>query len=428
MGLPTNDYEELTVVDDPAGSLLHDDEGSSPRPLSQKEQTLARLQFYSLCWSLFLIGWVDGSIGPLLPRIHEVYNVGFDTLSWIFVLGFSGSVFGALLNMPLGDKIGLGKMLLLSSFLQSIAFAAQSLALPFPLFTIAFGFTGMGAAIQDAQANGFIAMVRNDGERKMGLLHAFYGVGALISPLFATQFAQMKHWSLHFAVTLMLSLINAAAQAYVFKFKDQDENLMLAGEIVPEKLNAEEGNKYSQLLHLKAVHLIALFLVIYIGVEMTIGGWIVTILVFSRGGGPKTGYITSGYFGGMTVGRVVLIQVNKKIGEIRAIYVYTCFVILLQLVVWLVPFLIVDAIAVFLIGVLLGPMYPIAISHAGRVIPRSLVTGAIGWITAAGAAGSALLPFLTGTVAGKLGVGALQPLLLVMMVVMGGIWGLVPKE
>jgi fucose permease len=55
-------------------------------------------------------------------------------------------------------------------------------------------------------------------------------------------------------------------------------------------------------------------------------------------------------------------------------------------------------------------MYPIAISHAGRVIPRSLVTGAIGWITAAGAAGSALLPFLTGTVAGKLGVGALQPL------------------
>jgi hypothetical protein len=48
------------------------------------------------------------------------------------------------------------------------------------------------------------------------------GVGALISPLFATQFAQMKHWSLHFAVTLMLSLINAAAQAYVFKFKDQD--------------------------------------------------------------------------------------------------------------------------------------------------------------------------------------------------------------
>lgn len=75
MGLPTNDYEELTVVDNPAGSLLHDDDGSSPRPLSQKEQTLARLQFYSLCWSLFLIGWIDGSIGPLLPRIHEVYNV-----------------------------------------------------------------------------------------------------------------------------------------------------------------------------------------------------------------------------------------------------------------------------------------------------------------------------------------------------------------
>ena len=82
----------------------------------------------------------------------------------------------------------------------------------------------------------------------------------------------------------------------------------------------------------------------------------------------------------------------------------------LQLVVWLVPSLIINAIAVSLMGVLFGPMYPIAISHAGRVIPRAFVTGAIGWITACSAAGAALLPFLTGMVAGKLGIGYLQPL------------------
>ncbi|KAF9479394.1 MFS general substrate transporter [Pholiota conissans] len=427
MGLP-NDYEELTVVDNPSASLLTEDDASNSRPLSQKERSVSRWQFYTLCWSLFFIGWTDGSIGPLLPRIHEVYNVGFDTLSWIFILGFSGNVSGALLNMPIGDRLGLGKMLVFSAGFQAIAATAQSLALPFPLFAISFAIAGIGVSVQDAQANGFIAIVKHDGERKMALLHASYGVGALISPLFSTQFAQAKYWSLHYAVSLLLALINATALAYAFKFKDQDENLILAGEIIPEKVNVEEGNKYSQMLRLKSVHLLALFLVTYIGVEMTIGGWIVTILVFSRGGGPNTGYVTSGYFGGMTVGRVVLIKVNKKIGEIRAIYVYTCLAILLQLVVWLVPSLIVNAIAVFLIGVLLGPMYPIAISHTARIVPRSLITGTIGWITAAGAAGSALLPFLTGTVAGKLGVGALQPLLFGMMILMGCIWGLVPKE
>jgi fucose permease len=55
-------------------------------------------------------------------------------------------------------------------------------------------------------------------------------------------------------------------------------------------------------------------------------------------------------------------------------------------------------------------MYPIAINHTSRIIPRSLVTGSIGWISACGAAGSALLPFLTGALASKFGIASLQPL------------------
>ena len=72
----------------------------------------------------------------------------------------------------------------------------------------------------------------------------------------------------------------------------------------------------------KTVHLLALFLMIYIGVEVTIGGklyfflstnthththtslnysksgWIVTFLMLVRGGGPSTGYVSTGFFGG----------------------------------------------------------------------------------------------------------------------------------
>ena len=35
----------------------------------------ANIQFISLCYSLFLAGWNDGTTGPLLPRIREVYHV-----------------------------------------------------------------------------------------------------------------------------------------------------------------------------------------------------------------------------------------------------------------------------------------------------------------------------------------------------------------
>lgn len=36
----------------------------------------ARIQFATVCWSLCLAGWNDGTTGPLLPRIQAVYNVG----------------------------------------------------------------------------------------------------------------------------------------------------------------------------------------------------------------------------------------------------------------------------------------------------------------------------------------------------------------
>jgi len=81
----------------------------------------------------------------------------------------------------------------------------------------------------------------------------------------------------------------------------------------------------------RAVHLLAIFILIYVGVEVTIGGkalivairsmitsfhficvhtllihllsllmlgWIVTFIIDVRGGGPSSGYISAGFFGG----------------------------------------------------------------------------------------------------------------------------------
>lgn len=77
---------------------------------------------------------------------------------------------------------------------------------------------------------------------------------------------------------------------------------------------------------------------------------------------------------------------------------------------WLVPSLIGGAVAVSFVGVLLGPIYPIVMNHAGRVLPPWLLTGSIGWIAGFGQAGSAVLPFMTGALASRVGIKSLQPL------------------
>jgi len=68
----------------------------------------------------------------------------------------------------------------------------------------------------------------------------------------------------------------------------------------------------------------AIFLLGYVGAEVALGGWIVTFMIRVRGGAPfASGMTATGFWMGMTVGRVVLGFVTPRIGEKLAITVST---------------------------------------------------------------------------------------------------------
>ncbi|KAF7325726.1 MFS domain-containing protein [Mycena kentingensis (nom. inval.)] len=408
-------------VSTPAAPL----ESTEPAPRTKEHIFRERVQLAALYWCLFMAGWNDGSAGPLIPRIQKVYHVGFTLVSLIFVFACIGFIGGAMINVPLTDRFGFGRMITFGSICQVVAYTLQAPAPPFPVFVLSYVINGVGMAIQDAQANGYIASLKHHPEIKMGLLHGAYGAGALASPLVATQFSQLPRWSFHYLASLGVALVNAAFLASVFKLRTQDECLAEVGEAAGETGESEHST-FRQIMSLKAVHLLAFFILVYVGVEVTIGGWIVTFIIDVRGGGPSSGYVSAGFFGGLMTGRVALLWLNKKVGERRVMYLYSILAIGLELVVWLVPSLIGNAVAVSLVGVLLGPIYPIVMNHAGRVLPRWLLTGSIGWIAGFGQAGSAVFPFITGAIASKTGIKSLQPLVVAMMAFMVGLWALVP--
>ena len=64
-----------------------------------------------------------------------------------------------------------------------------------------------------------------------------------------------------------------------------------------------------------------------------------------------------------------------QVGEQRVMYIYALLAIGLELVVWFVPSLISGAVSVAIIGLLLGPMYPITMNQTVRVLPAWLLTG-----------------------------------------------------
>ncbi|KAJ8453989.1 hypothetical protein ONZ45_g19482 [Pleurotus djamor] len=385
----------------------------------------ALIHFVALCWCLFIEGWNDGTTGPLLPVIQRDFQVGFAVVSMLFVSNCIGFITGAISNVWLNDRFGFGKVIVLGAVCQLCTYVIQAPRPPFPLMVLANGLAGFGLSLQNSQANGFVGVLKGNVPLKLGLLHASYGLGAFASPLVSTQFSELPHWSYHYIISAVMALSNVITLSVVFRFRTQDEVLASQG-IEPGEVTVQRENTFRQIIRFKSVHFLAIFALIYIGVEVTLGGWIVTFIINERDGGPSAGYISSGFFGGLTLGRVGLLWLNKLIGERRVIFVYTLLAIGLEVTIWVVPSIIQNALAVSFIGVLLGPMFPIIVSHASHIFPRWLLTACVGWITGIGMAGSAALPFFTGLLASRYGIGSLQPLMISMMCTMVGVWALVP--
>ncbi|KAI0087346.1 MFS general substrate transporter [Irpex rosettiformis] len=398
---------------------------------SPEVKLTAWLQYASLCFTLFLAGWNDGTTGPLLPRMQENYHVGYAVVSLIFVLNTVGFVAGAISNVYFAEKIGLGRTMLLGAISQLIGYALMAPAPPFPVLAIGYVFNGFGISLQDAGANGYVASLKDNANVKMGILHAIYGIGAFIAPLSATQFRSLPRWSFQYLISLGIAVVNIVFLHFVFRGKRLEECLAEIGQTrtdaTSSSANSDE-NKYRQIFRLREVHFLAAFICLYVGVEVTVGGWSVSYIEVVRGGGNNSGYVSAGFFGGLTVGRIALLWLNKKIGERNAVFLYAILALGLEFVIWFVPSLIGGALAVSFVGVFLGPIYPLAINHTAKILPHSLLTGSIGWIAGVGQAGSAIVPFITGAIASKAGIASLQPVLIGLMSAMFAVWVIVPRQ
>ena len=64
-----------------------------------------------------------------------------------------------------------GKVIVIGAALQAFAYALLIPAFPFPAFPVIYAIGGFGMALQDAQANVYIAGQPN-AEVKLGYLHA----------------------------------------------------------------------------------------------------------------------------------------------------------------------------------------------------------------------------------------------------------------
>ncbi|BGP41209.1 hypothetical protein JCM10449v2_005183 [Rhodotorula kratochvilovae] len=415
-------------------------------------------------------------------RIKELsshYKISYTVVSMLFVGQCVGFVAAGFMSSWLSTRLGLGKVIALGALVQAIGYIFLIPAFPFAAMPVFYAISGWGMALQDAQANVYVATLPN-AERKLSWLHAAYGFGAAVCPLAATAFASSGIlFARFYSISLGLAALNCALLVYAFRLSydvDTSEPVERTFEApgvppitdgtegieLPERRNStaassavekmpideEEGavqqpnlntrfaqrkqkaiqkSVLLQALSQRATFFSAIFLMLYVGSEVSMGGWIVTFLITSRGGGDDAGYVATGFWFGLALGRLLLAPLNTRIGEKRVIYGYLGIALALEFSIWFADQLIPNAVVVGIIGLLIGPVYPVAISLLTKVVPRRLHAPSIAFCAAFGQAGSAVFPFITGALAQRFSPAALQPVMIALFACMMVLWILVPS-
>ena len=383
-----------------------------------------------------LMGINDASSGALIPYVEKYYSVGYAVVSLIFVGNAIGWILAAPLVNLVENRFGRAKTYIFATSLMSVAYTAIICTPPFPVVVVSFLLLGFAMGLFLAITNAFIINLVN-GTVILGAMHGLYGLGGVVSPLMATAMVSRGiHWSYFYAIPMSLAVFSIPFMGWSYWTyeKDLPVQLLTALERTASRRAAAEAGSPSKTellrraLKNRTTLLGAAFIFAYQGAEVSISGWVISFLITSRKGDPsKVGNVTSGFWGGITFGRFVLTHFAHKIGERTSVIGLVVGAAAFQLLVWLVPSIITDAVAESIVGVFLGPVYPCATAIFARLLPRNIQISSLGFVGSMGSSGGALAPFFTGLLAQKLGTVVLHPICLALFVAMEISWLMLPR-
>ncbi len=378
-----------------------------------------RLKIGLAFFAFILIGASDATLGIVLPGMSAHYHVDKGAIGLLFICSSIGYIIGSFNNGLLMEKLGNRLFLMVASALFLLATLMISLMPPFVALAMVYLLLGLSIAMFDAGLNTYIAGLPNN-TTLLNYLHAFYGAGALLGPAVASSLlALQRGWSSAYIVWGSMSLALLLGVAFLFK-----ESTPLH-----QEKTSSEGNILTTVLKLRVVWLAAIFLMVYVGTEISLGSWSYSFLTEERHGATLiSGWTISGYWFGLMMGRLVLGKVAQRIGDRRLIALCLVGVAISLLMIWLLPFALTSAIGLCLAGFSLGPIFPTTIALMSKLVSSRVLPTAIGFLASLGSMGGSLFPWLAGNLAQHIGLWSLLPYVIVLAIVQSCLWLILHKQ
>jgi fucose permease len=361
-------------------------------------------------YAFIAIAVAESGLGVLLPSILVTYNLTTATVTALFLSQITGYVVAALTSSLLSHRIGLARMILLAAVSITTALCIYASSPYWAVMVLSGTLLGLGIGLIDAGINTYMAH-KQDNANLMGLLHAFYGIGALSGPAIATTLLTMGaswrtvYWMFAGIVGLLvIGMIWVISQRYPV----MDSFASVSHQSAAASLGLA--------LRKPAVLVAGLLLLVYVGTEVSLGNWAYTVQTMSRGiPVAVAGYSITAYWFGLTLGRLSMGQLMKQVGAIRLIDGSLVLLTAGLLIWWLFPH---QLWSLPLIGFALAAIFPTTIWLMPRRVPSTLVPSAIGFLTSMGSVGAVSIPTAAGWLADKTNLEIIPMLLVPLAVVM----------
>lgn len=383
-----------------------------PRTASVLLLAIIYLSFVSL-------GLPDAVMGVAWPAMRLQMDQPLAAVGILTITMMASAVTSAWLTPRLVGLMGTGAVVAGSCTLTGLALWGFSVAPSFGWLVLLAIPLGAGGGAVDASMNQFVAAHYTS--RHMNWLHGFWGVGAATGPVvMGLALASAGGWSagarhigfiqLSFGVLLWLAL--------PLWRRSPDKPLAVEA---PEGADMRETPQAFKPLLKEALWLSPLCFLLYVAAEMGTYLWAASLLVSNRGVGlPEAGIWVSVYFGSITVGRFSAGLIANRLGNRRLIALGIAMATTGATLFGLsaLPHAL-NLAGLVLMGLGCAPVFPSLMHETARRFAPKVASKVIAWQMMASYAGGSVIPAAFGLIATWLGLGAVMPLVVLMLICLG---------
>ncbi len=343
------------------------------------------------CAGLALVGWTSLLVPSLIRSIEDGFGQSDAGIGVFFFVNSVAYVAGSMLGGLLTERIGRRIVLPLAVGLVVLGLAGMATVPTWGLFLAVGVPFGFGSGAIDGGSNGLILdLYPTNRGRALNLLHLFFSLGALASPLVVGRLVE--------AGTVWQTIIGATAVAAV------PLAVLLALAPLPSGRHHRTAAAASARIGL-ALPLLALAIALgcYVASEVGVSNWLVRFLETA-----SVGLATSAlalFWGCLALGRIVSAKVGDRFDHARFAATAALVAAIALVGATLVPSLPASIVLFGVVGFAYGPVYPLIMAVGGDRFPeRSAAVS--GFLSGCAVIGAIVYPPVMGFISVGYGLGA----------------------